>query len=94
VERLRGGEYNNIREKPVMYESGYLFYSPTDKLWEPFVIAQLIEEVTAANNAELSPFSDISEDPMTMMMMTTIFSKRTEEIQTIYFAILLSQEHQ
>ena len=54
------GEINesecNVREKPVVYESGYLLYSSTDQLWEPFIVAQLSEEAMAADYDHLSPF--------------------------------------
>jgi hypothetical protein len=45
---------SDIREQPVMHEGGYLLYSPANKLGEPFVVAQLAEEVVTADYDELS----------------------------------------
>lgn len=55
VARLRESECD-IREKPIMDESGYFLYSPTDQLREPFVVTQLAEEVIAAGDDELPSF--------------------------------------
>jgi len=44
-----------VREKPVMHEGGYLLYRPAGKLGEASVVAQLVEEVVAVNDDELSP---------------------------------------
>ena len=45
----------SVREEPVMHEGGYLIYCPAGKLGEAFVVAQLVEEIVAANDDELPP---------------------------------------
>lgn len=60
------------REKPVMNEGGYLLYRSANKLREPLIVAQLLEEAMTADYDQLSP----------------------EEVQTVYFTILFSQEEQ
>ena len=38
-----------------MHEGGYLLYRPAGKLWEAFVVAQLVKKVVAVNDDQLSP---------------------------------------
>lgn len=44
----------DIREESIMDDGAYFLYSPADELGEAFVVTQLVEEVIAADENDLS----------------------------------------
>lgn len=83
----------HIREKSVVYEGRYLLYSSAYELRKSFIVTQLVEEVMTANYDKLSSWEGRVEVSGTLIGPIRS-TKPTQKIETVYLAILFSQEQE
>ena len=82
----------DVREEPIMDKACNLLEVGDDSLGKAFIVTEFMQEVVTADNDDFSTYIPKPGQKRALELAMTC-AKRTDEVQTENFTVLLVQEH-